>query len=422
MGKNLGVKKWLSVIFCYAEKGNEKLLKRNTKDTCNFKINGSQIFFIAFVIFFVSSFIQDTTLAEALNGRFLRLCSYISLPLLLFKIYFMDRWSKKELFVISILILLGMITWRMAHELQLLIIVPFVVGAKNVNFKDIITWYVYLNVILLLTMAIFSLLGIIPNLIYRAAPRPPRYSLGLIYTSSLATHYFYLVLAYCYLRFSKLRWTDYLLIIIGDGIFMMITNTKLDFIATLIVIPVMFIAQRAFRGHKLSEILASFWWMAVPITSSIIIFASYFYDGSNHIMKAVDDLTSGRLGLGHRALTNYDINILGQTIVEHTYGGSNGLKLANQLDGVSHYFFIDSSYIRMFLLWGLLVFILIIVYMTYIAMRSIFRRTFVLAAIILIASLNFMFEPDIIKIIYDPFLLALFATPCFYKIQEEKDK
>ncbi|UUW67951.1 polymerase [Limosilactobacillus reuteri] len=422
MVKNLGVKKWLSVIFCYAEKGNEKLLKRNTKDTYNFKINGSQIFFIAFVIFFVSSFIQDTTLAEALNGRFLRLCSYISLPLLLFKIYFMDRWSKKELFVISILILLGMITWRMAHELQLLIIVPFVVGAKNVNFKDIITWYVYLNVILLLTMAIFSLLGIIPNLIYRAAPRPPRYSLGLIYTSSLATHYFYLVLAYCYLRFSKLRWTDYLLIIIGDVIFMMITNTKLDFIATLIVIPVMVIAQRAFRGHKLSEILASFWWMAVPITSSIIIFASYFYDDSNHIMKAVDDLTSGRLGLGHRALTNYDIHILGQTIVEHTYGGSNGLKLANQLDGVSHYFFIDSSYIRMFLLWGLLVFILIIVYMTYIAMRSIFRRTFVLAAIILIASLNFMFEPDIIKIIYDPFLLALFATPCFYKIQEEKDK
>ena len=422
MVKNLGVKEWLSVIICYAEKGNEKLLKRNTKDTYNFKINGSQIFFIAFVIFFVSSFIQDTTLAEALNGRFLRLCSYISLPLLLFKIYFMDRWSKKELFVISILILLGMITWRMAHELQLLTIVPFVVGAKNVNFKDIITWYMYLNVILLLTMAIFSLLGIIPNLIYRAAPRPPRYSLGLIYTSSLATHYFYLVLAYCYLRFSKLRWTDYLLIIIGDVIFMMITNTKLDFIATLIVIPVMVIAQRAFRGHKLSEILASFWWMAVPITSSIIIFASYFYDDSNHIMKAVDDLTSGRLGLGHRALTNYDIHILGQTIVEHTYGGSNGLKLANQLNGVSHYFFIDSSYIRMFLLWGLLAFILIIVYMTYIAMRSIFRRTFVLAAIILIASLNFMFEPDIIKIIYDPFLLALFATPCFYKIQEEKDK
>ena len=119
---------------------------------------------------------------------------------------------KNKGIIISILILLGMITWRMAHELQLLIIVPFVVGAKNVNFKDITTWYLYLNVILLLAMAIFSLLGVIPNLIYRAAPRPPRYSLGLIYTSSLATHYFYLVLAYCYLRFNKLRWFDYLFI------------------------------------------------------------------------------------------------------------------------------------------------------------------------------------------------------------------
>lgn len=398
------------------------MLKRNVKDIYDLQINSSQIFFIAFVIFFVSSFIQDTTLAEALNGRLLRLCSYIALPLLLFKIYVLDRWSKKELFVITILILLGMITWRTAHELQLLLIVPFVVGAKNVNFKDIITWYVYLNIILLLTMAIFSLLGIIPNLIYRAAPRPPRYSLGLIYTSSLATHYFYLVLAYCYLRFTKLKWSDYLLITVGDIIFMVITNTKLDFIATLVVIPVMIIAQRAFKGHKLSEILASFWWIAVPVSPFIIIFASYFYDGSNHIMKAINDLTSGRLSLGHRAFNNYNIKILGQTIVEHTYGGSKGLKLANQLNGVHHYFFIDSSYIRMILLWGLLMFVLIVVCMTYIAIRSALRRTFVLTAIILIASLNFMFEPDIIKIIYDPFLLALLAIPNFYNIQEEKHK
>ena len=398
------------------------MLKRNTQNIYNFPINGSQIFFIAFVIFFVSSFIQDTTLAEALNGRFLRLCSYLALPLLLFKIYVLDRWSKKELVIITILILLGMINWRMAHELQLLTIVPFVIGAKNVNFKDIITWYLYLNVMLLLAMAIFSLLGVIPNLIYRAAPRPPRYSLGLIYTSSLATHYFYLVLAYCYLRFNKLRWFDYLFIFVGDVIFMMITNTKLDFIATMIVIPVMIIAQRAFRGHKLSEILASCRWMAVPISASIIIFTSYFYDASNHIMRKINDITSGRLSLGYQAFSNYDVKLLGQTIVEHTYGGSKGLKLANQIDGVSHYFFIDSSYVRMILLWGILSFVLIIGCMTYIAIRSTFRQTFILTAIILVAALNFMFEPDIIKIIYNPFLLALFAIPNFYNTQEEKHK
>lgn len=405
-------------MFTY-KKGNEKLLKKNIQENYNFPINGSQLFFIAFVTFFVSTFIQDTTLGEALNGQILRLCSYISLPLLLLKIYVFDKWSKKELFIITILVLLGIINWRMAHELHLLTIVPFIVGARNINFKDIIKWYLYLSVILLSAMAFFSLLGIIPNLVYRAAPRPPRYSLGLIYTSSLATHYFYLVLAYCYLRFNKLNWGDYLLIIAGDIVFMMITNTKLDFIATLIVIPVMIIAQRAFRGHKLSEIVASFWWIFVPVSAFIIIFASYFYDDSNHIMKAIDDLTSGRLGLGHHAFNSYNIKILGQTIVEHTYGGSSGLKLANQLDGVSHYFFIDSSYIRMILLWGVLSFILIIICITYIAVRSIYRRTYILAAIILIASLNFMFEPDVIKIIYNPFLLALFATPNFMVLRRK---
>ena len=74
----------------------------------------------------------------------------------------------------------------------------------------------------------------------------------------------------------------------------------------------------------------------------------------------------------------------------------------------------------MLVLWGSLVFLLVIICMTYIALRSTFDKVFVLSGIILIASLNFMFEPDIINIFYNPFLLALFATPGFYKVQEDK--
>ena len=293
------------------------MIKRKFHDIWNFQVNGRQIYFIAFVLYFICAYIQDTTLSESLNGHVLRLVSYISLPLLLFKIYILDNWDKKDILIISVLIVLGIVTWRKAQDMQLLLIVPLVVGAKGVHFKDIIYWYIYLSVILMISMALFSLLGIIPNLVYRAAPRPPRYSLGMIYTSSLATHYLYIVLAYCYAKFSKLGWLDYSLIIFGDVIIMLVTNTKLDFIATLFVVPIMFIAQRAFKGYKWSRIFASFWWMAVPILATIMIFASYFYDSSNHIMKKINALTSGRLDLGYRAFSNYNVKLLGQTIVEH---------------------------------------------------------------------------------------------------------
>lgn len=112
---------------------------------------------------------------------------------------------------------------------------------------------------------------------------------------------------------------------------------------------------------------------------------------------------------------------MGRSITEHTYGGSKGLKFANDMSSMNfHYFYLDSSYMRMFLLWGAIVFVLIIVALTYLAIRSTIQQTFVISAIILVASLNFMFEPYVIAIFYNPILLALVAKPYYWKIQEEK--
>ena len=397
------------------------MIKEKISNVWNYPINSSQIYFLAFIVYFLPTFLNDTTFAEIIGDHRLRVLSYLSLPLLIFKIFVLDRWNKKQLVLIFIMFIIGLLSWRSAHEIQLLMIVPFVIGAKNVKFKDIISWYFYLCVTFILIMAVLALLGIIVNLILYSDNRPTRYSLGMNYPSNNATHYLFLCLAYCYLRFGKLKFWDYLGIVIGDIIFMLLTNTKLDFVAVLVMIPVMMISQRAFQGHKTSQIFASFWWIAVPAFSLISIISSYFFSPYNHIMRKDDSLTSGRLTLGHQAFNKYDIKLFGQTIVEHSFAGIKGLKLANSESPNNHYFYVDSSYMRMFLIWGILAFILIVFCFSYIAIRSTIHKTYIMSAIILIASLNFMFEPDVIKMIYDPFLLALLAIPSFYNPQEENN-
>lgn len=397
------------------------MLKKRISNVLNYPLKGSQIYFLSFIIYFLPTFLNNTIFAESLGDHWLRIFSYFSIPLLLFKIYVLDKWNTKQLLLITGILLLGLITWRLAHEVQLLFIAPFVIGSKNVSFRDIVSWFLYLGITLMLSIAVFALLGIIPNLIFYAPPRPPRYSLGMDYPSFIATHFLYFALAYCYLRFGKLKWFDYLLIIIGDAICMKLTNTRLDFLATLVLIPVMIIAQRAYHGYKWSRIFASFWWMAVPLSATITIFGSYFFAPTNHIMQKVNSLSSGRLQLGQKAFEKYNVNLLGRSITEHTYGGSKGLKFANDMSSMNfHYFYLDSSYMRMFLLWGAIVFVLIIVALTYLAIRSTIQQTFVISAIILVASLNFMFEPYVIAIFYNPILLALVAKPYYWKIQEEK--
>lgn len=384
-------------------------------------INGCQVYFTAFLFYFLPMFLIETTFSPV--NRWLRLFAYISLPLLFFKIYVLDHWKKKELFAITLLLVIELIVWRMTHYPDLLLIGPFIIGAKGVNFRDIISWYFYLTLILVMTMMILSLTRIIPNLVYYSASRPTRYALGMLYPSVIAAHYFYLALAYCYLRFGKLNVIDYLLIISGDVICILLTNTKLDFLATLLIIPVMIIAQRAYFGKKWSSIIAAFWWMAIPISASIMIFLSYFYNPSNHLLRKIDSLLSGRLGLGRLAFKKYDLNLLGRTIIEHSFAGIKGQRLNNSGGGLpQNYFYIDSSYMRMLLLWGLLAFIIVIVCLTFIALRSTVRKTFILSAVVLVASLSFMFEPHIIQIIYNPFLLALLSNSQFNSLEKENKK
>lgn len=314
--------------------------------------------------------------------------------------------------------IIGLIVWRKASYPDLLVLAPFMIGAKNVNFRDIVRWYFYLTVILMGTLVAFSLIRIIPNLIYHSELRPTRYSLGMLYPSVIAAHYLYLVLAYSYLKFGRLNISDYLLFVLGDYVCMRLTDTKLDFIATLIVIPIMIITQRAFFRKPLSSKIASFWWMATPISATVMIFLSYFYTPSNHLLYKVNSLLSDRLSLGHEAFEKYRVNLFGRTIIEHSFAGAEGHKFAS--GGLqNHYFYIDSSYIRMILLWGLVAFLIVICCLTFIAIRSTVRKTYIVSAVLLIASLSFMFEPHIIQIIYNPFILALFSNSYYSKLNKE---
>jgi hypothetical protein len=374
-------------------------------------ITGKQLYFLGFIIYFLPSFLSNTMFSATISGHQLRLLSYIALPFLLLKIFLIDKWETKQLVLIVFSFVISLVIWRKTQNANFVFACPLIVGAKGIDFKQIISWFLYLSVVCLLLTISFSLVGIIPNLIYYSPSRPTRYALGMAYATYAATIYLYIVLAYCYLRFGSLKVYDYVAIIFIDWVIMLLTNTRLDFYAVFILIIAMEFAQQASRGKRVSQICSSFFWMATPILSVLTICASYFYDSSNHILYKLNTLFSGRLMYGHMAFQRYNVNFLGRKIVEHSYSGFKGHSFQNspwEHLGIS-YFFVDSSYVRMLLLWGCIAFIIVVVSMTIIAIRSTANRSYALAAIMMIVAINCMFEPYIIYFVYNPFLLALFA-------------
>ncbi|MCG4840909.1 hypothetical protein, partial [[Ruminococcus] torques] len=82
--------------------------------------------------------------------------------------------------------------------------------------------------------------------------------------------------------------------------------------------------------------------------------------------------------LGHEAISKYGFSMFGKQIVEHGWGGANGLKMSQ--NSLANYFFVDSSFLRMTILYGIIMAIIILLAMTKISWNSFQKENFALAS------------------------------------------
>lgn len=371
-------------------------------------ISGLQLYMVAFIVYFVPTIILETMYIGVLDEHLVRLVSYLAIPILLLKFYLVDNWSLKvKLLSVPLLLIIGII-WRSTQNADILMTGMFLLSIKNVDFKMIVRMYFYLIVTTISIVMMTALLKIIPNLVFRdpTMTRVDRYSVGMNYPTLIASHAMFGSLSYFYLRFGKIRWFDYGGVGILALVIMKFTDTRLDFYATLLMIPLVLMAQFAYRNDGIIRKIISFEWMATPILTALILIMTYFYQPNNHILEKLNQLISGRLRLGKLAFQKLNPNLFGQYITEHSYGGLKGLKLANGQQNVN-YFYVDSSYVRMFLMWGLIIFIAYIVIMTGIALIDTVNHQYILSTIVLVIAINSVIEPHAIQLIYNIFILAI---------------
>lgn len=386
-----------------------KFFRQLRNQTYNFTLDGEFIYKIGFVFYFVVSFLETTTFLDYFGRNTLHRLSYIGLAFILFKIFFIDK-QRVSSFIFNLLILgLLVITWRTSGEFLMLPMGIFIIGARDVNFRDIIKLYLGVGIIILLSTFSSSLIGIIKNLTYhRGETSVVRQSFGIMYPTDFAAHVFYLLLAYAYLRFKRLNWRDYIVFIIISWLLIKFCDARLSAYSLIILIPVMIIGQKASMKWRASQIVANFYWAIPVILGYLTFWLSYFYSSSNHIFLKINNILSGRLVFGHKALKDYPVSLFGQHVVEHGWGGIDGIKMAN--NSPNDYFFIDSSYLRALILYGIIIAALLLIVMTVISYRSVSTKSYALASIMVMVAISSVVEQRLYNISYDPFLIALLAN------------
>lgn len=373
---------------------------------------GERLYYFTFIYSNILMFILSTNYIPIIPSRLVHLLIYLAVIFLFFKIFYFDDYNKKEIIWKLIIYVLALISWRSVKNIDILLFTSFVIGSNDVDYRRIVKLFVITTCIMLFGTVIVSQFGIVKDGIYIRNDFK-RHSLGIIYPTDMGAYVFYTILGYVYLFFEKLSWKSFSVILFIDLLLYKYTEARNSCLLIAFTIFIVWLAQRAYKGNKLCKMISSFYWMCIPLLAYCTFICSWLFSEDSKFFRILNKLVSNRLYLAHKALNEYGITLFGQRIVEHAFGGIQGLK--QFYNPKTQYFYIDSSFMRLLLIYGFLLGVFFVFVMTYIAYRSTLNHTYCLAAIILLISLHCVVEQHLVDISFDPFLIAFLAKNVYLK-------
>jgi hypothetical protein len=117
-----------------------------------------------------------------------------------------------------------------------------------------------------------------------------------------------------------------------------------------------------------------------------------------------------RLEMSQEVLRDNPVSLFGREIEEHGFGGRT-----ENLPGWDKYFFIDCSYIRLFVIGGLLLFGMILLLMTYTQLRCFVYRQYGFLFLLALVALACMLEHHLMEYYYNVFPLMAFSGRRLFK-------
>ena len=361
------------------------------------------LFYIAYSFYLISCFLVTTTFNKIIVNDIVKVLDILTILILFMKIL-LSRYKRSTFLILSILTLMTFISYIFNFYYILLFIILFIIASKDIELEKCTKIYFILISVLLTFTVICSKIGIIENLIYyRNNTQTYRQSFGIIYPTNFAAYLVYLILAYVYIRKDKLKVIDYLIFILCMYISYHYCDARLDSI-TIILISIFCIfknvIQKCLNNSKIVRLIFEYLFL---ICASLTIFFTLNYNSTSKFYQSIDHAFSGRLSIGHNMINEYGISLFGQNIILNGWGG----KTEYSYDYVYNY--IDSSYIRILLLYGIIIFIFAVIGNIYIAKKAIKKNDIYLIIILSIISINSIVAQHYMDFSYN-FLLIIYLS------------
>ena len=316
------------------------------------------IYIVALSIFLLVKIIDHTNMAMPNEIKYG--CIMISCILVGIKVIFFDKNTIKNIIIYIAILIASLAVIYKSSQYEILYTTIFIIGAKDVDFIKIISSYVKVSSFVILIMMICFAFGIIKET-YVVRDGVIRHTFGYVYPTDFVALLFYVFLADLYYGIVKRKnifGRDIAYFIIGLLTFHF-SDSRLGSASILLLIPMSWIMKYSdkFDNKKIFNLIKKY---SIIIAAGLSIFLTNFY------MK-------------------YPNNIL------------------------LIWFFIDNSYYIMFIEYGLIISIIIIITYSLFLRKEVKLRKSYIPWVWILISINSIVGQQFFMLEYNIFLLALLA-------------
>lgn len=376
-------------------------------EDCLYKKTCLDYVYLVILGIYLLFYFADTTMFEIMwPSNFAWVLRLITMMVVLLKfLSYKNNVELKDAVLIFSTMIIFLAVWHRTGYTILYDTALLLVGAFRINYKKILKVYLIICFPFSIYTIIASQIGIVTNLVYNQHGRI-RESFGFIYPTDFAAHVFYIFVAWVLIREFKCSIIELLIMVFAVILLNIFSDTRCSEITiVLLILGVLFLKLKNKFGinKKIEKFFCEIFkivCMIIPFMAAVfMILLCRFYNPSNTVMAAVNNILSQRLKLGKKIFDYYDVQMWGQYILMAGNGGS--------LEQPEDYTFIDCSYMNILMRFGILIFCIVIFMLWFIMIKN-YNNPFILGALFLIC-IHSMIEHHLFEFYYNIFIILALA-------------
>ncbi len=299
--------------------------------------------------------------------------------------------------------------WRDKNDTVVFEALLLIVASAERDFRKIAKYsIVILSATMLFAFAMY-LAGIFPDYTKMRGDKV-RHSFGTIYCTDLAAHWGFIILTYVFLKEGRMKWPAYAVMLLLTILNVLFVDGRTAYMCVLAAMAASLLAEVIRRKQrKIPEGLLLCWrWL---LCFSFIALAA-FYLVLNVTYENDPNAFYNKIGFLHNLSNRLETSRRVTTVLPFSWFGKYFLQLGDGMglsEKIGFYTFLDDSYIRVYVMYGvvaLTVFLGIFTAIQYRLLKA--KKTFQMFIIALVAFSCFL-EHHMLEVGYNIFMVLLFA-------------